>query len=103
MDSLHEIAILAPASKVFDAWTTKEGLQGWWTANVLSADGSAYVLGFDGGNVEFHFRVERQLPGEKLLWTGLAAPKMPAECAKGNHAAPSSPTDEPLPADHGDT
>ena len=34
MDSLHEIAVSAPASKVFDAWTTRDGVRSWWTADV---------------------------------------------------------------------
>jgi uncharacterized protein YndB with AHSA1/START domain len=32
MDSLHEIVIDAPPSRVFEAWTTRQGLQSWWTS-----------------------------------------------------------------------
>jgi hypothetical protein len=31
-DSMHEIAIQADPRKVYDAWTTREGLSSWWTA-----------------------------------------------------------------------
>jgi hypothetical protein len=31
MDSLQEILVAASKSKVFDAWTTRDGLRAWWT------------------------------------------------------------------------
>lgn len=81
MDSLHEIAVSAPASKVFNAWTTKEGLRAWWTPDVAAplAKDEHYVFGFDGGRVRFHFRVDEHLPGERVLWTGIEGANMPAE------------------------
>lgn len=81
MDSLHEIAVGAPAPKVFQAWTTAEGLQAWWTADVTvpRARGDLYVLRFDKGSVAFHFRVEEEVPDERLLWRGVEGPGMPAE------------------------
>jgi uncharacterized protein YndB with AHSA1/START domain len=81
MDSLHEIAIAAPAAKVFQAWTTAEGLKSWWTADATpptAADGE-YLFRFDGGSVAFHFRVEDEVPGERALWRGVDGPGMPAE------------------------
>jgi uncharacterized protein YndB with AHSA1/START domain len=80
MDSLHEIAIAAPAAKVFQAWTTAEGLRAWWTSDVTTPRGSDgdYVFRFDGG-VAFHFHVEEEVPGERVLWRGVEGPGMPAE------------------------
>jgi uncharacterized protein YndB with AHSA1/START domain len=81
VDSLHEIAIAAPAMKVFQAWTTAEGLTGWWTADVdvpRARDGE-YVLRFDEGSVALHFRVEEEISGERVLWRGVEGPGMPAE------------------------
>jgi uncharacterized protein YndB with AHSA1/START domain len=78
---LHEISVSASPSKVFDAWTTKQGLEAWWTARVVvpRAPGEHYVFGFDGGNVEFHFRAVEEVAGVRIRWTGIAGPKMPAE------------------------
>lgn len=81
MDSLHEIAVAAPAEKVFQAWTTEEGLRGWWTAGVSTPSSlqTEYVFRFDGGNVAFHFRIEQELAGERILWRGVDGPGMPPE------------------------
>jgi uncharacterized protein YndB with AHSA1/START domain len=81
MDSLHEIEISAPAAKVFDTWTTKDGLRAWWTGDVTvpRAKGESYVFGFDDGNVKFHFRVVNEVPGVSARWVGVAGPGMPAE------------------------
>lgn len=81
MDSLHEITIAAPSSGVFNAWTTEEGLRGWWTADAAAprASGEQYVFRFDGGRVAFHFRVDEEVAGERVLWTGVDGPGMPSE------------------------
>jgi uncharacterized protein YndB with AHSA1/START domain len=81
MDSLHEIPVAAPPAKVYQAWTTVEGLTAWWTADAKTpehGDGE-YVFTFDGGSVAFHFRVEEEVPGERVLWRGVAGPGMPEE------------------------
>lgn len=80
-DSLHEIPIQASPDVVYDAWTKAQGLSSWWTADsrVAGDVGGVNVFVFDGGNVEFHFRIEEQVPGERLRWTGIAAAKMPDE------------------------
>lgn len=80
-DSLHEIPIQAPRETVHDAWTTERGLSSWWTAKsrVAGEVGALNVFVFDGGNVEFHFRIDEQVPGELLRWTGVLAEKMPEE------------------------
>ena len=81
MDSMHEIMVSAPASRVYEAWTTKDGLQAWWTGNatVPGSPGGNYVFRFEGGNVAFHFRADEQVPGERVLWTGVEGPNMPDE------------------------
>jgi uncharacterized protein YndB with AHSA1/START domain len=81
VDSLHEIPIAAPVSKVFHAWTTTEGLRAWWTAdsNAPQTGGAPYVFRFDQGRVTFYFHVEDEKPGERVLWRGIEGPGMPAE------------------------
>jgi uncharacterized protein YndB with AHSA1/START domain len=80
-DSLHEIPVQASARAVFDAWTTSEGLSSWWTKDSKAQNkvGDVNVFTFDGGNVEFHFRIDEQLPGQRVRWTGVKADKMPDE------------------------
>lgn len=80
-DSLHEIAIQADPQRVFDAWTTRDGIRGWWTddARMAGAVGGENVFGFDHGSVEFHFRIDEQVPGERVLWSGVPGSHMPDE------------------------
>lgn len=80
-DSLHEIPVQADSMTVFGAWTTAEGLCSWWTKDSRVADnpGDVNVFVFDGGNVEFHFRIDDQVPGKLVRWTGVEADKMPDE------------------------
>jgi uncharacterized protein YndB with AHSA1/START domain len=80
-DSLHDVTIAAPPERVFELLTTESGLRAWWTAGsrAAPAPGSVNVFAFDGGAIEFHFRVDESLAPRRLAWTCLAAPKVPAE------------------------
>ena len=80
-DSLHEIPVRADPQSVFDAWTTSEGLSSWWTkdSRAASEPGEVNVFVFDGGSVEFHFRIDEQVPGKRVRWTGVQADNMPNE------------------------
>jgi uncharacterized protein YndB with AHSA1/START domain len=80
-DSIHEIPISADPQKVYAAWTTREGLCAWWTARarIEGRIGGENVFVFDEGTVEFHFRIDEQIPGERVLWTGVAGQGMPGE------------------------
>jgi uncharacterized protein YndB with AHSA1/START domain len=79
-DSLHEIPIEADPNTVYQAWTTAKGLSSWWTKDSRGGgSGKPNVFVFDGGNVEFHFRVDGQVPGKAVRWTGIKAEKMPDE------------------------
>jgi uncharacterized protein YndB with AHSA1/START domain len=79
MDSLHEIVVAASKSKVFDAWTTRDGLRAWWTDDVTvpRKAGDNYIFGFDGGRVAFHFRVAEEVPGERTRWTRVDGANIP--------------------------
>jgi uncharacterized protein YndB with AHSA1/START domain len=79
-DSNHEIAIRADAAKVLAAWTTHDGLVAWWTARarVAGAVGETHVFEFDGGTVQFHFRIDALAP-DHVRWTGVAGDRMPGE------------------------
>jgi uncharacterized protein YndB with AHSA1/START domain len=80
-DSLHDITIQATPQKVFAAWTTPEGQSSWWTKKCRMGknSGDVNVFSFDNGNVEFHFRIEKQEQPHQLRWLGVKAEKMPDE------------------------
>ena len=80
-DSLHEIFVQADPETVFKAWTTSNGLASWWTRNSRASDqrSGVNVFVFDGGRVEFHFRIEEQIQGRRVRWIGVEAAKMPEE------------------------
>jgi uncharacterized protein YndB with AHSA1/START domain len=80
-DSMHEIPIQADPRKVYEAWTTREGLRSWWTAGseVSNQVGGENVFSFDRGSVKFHFRIDEQVPGQRVLWTGVPGDLMPDE------------------------
>jgi uncharacterized protein YndB with AHSA1/START domain len=50
-DIIHRIGIKSPATRVYDALTTLEGLARWWTEDVRGDDRI-------GGKIEFLFRSE---------------------------------------------
>lgn len=62
VDIVHRIGIRAPASKVFAALSTIEGLSGWWTRDTR---GDAHV----GGRIAFRFRAPdgREVGGFDML------------------------------------
>jgi uncharacterized protein YndB with AHSA1/START domain len=61
--------------------SSQDGLCSWWTAASKASPevGHVNVFSFDGGSVEFHFRVDEQEAPKRLSWTCLAAPKVPRE------------------------
>jgi uncharacterized protein YndB with AHSA1/START domain len=80
MDSRHEIVIRADVATVRAAWTTHDGLVGWWTAHarVVAVPGETHVFEFDGGAAHFHFRIDVLEP-DHVRWSGVAGERMPAE------------------------
>jgi uncharacterized protein YndB with AHSA1/START domain len=79
VDIVHRIGIKAPASKVYEAVGTTQGVAGWWTRDTT---GTAEV----GGKVQvrFHkdgqeigrmiYEVTRLEPGREVHWRILAGP-----------------------------
>jgi uncharacterized protein YndB with AHSA1/START domain len=60
-DIIHRIGIKSPATRVYDALTTLEGLARWWTEDVRG-DGRI------GGKIEFLFRSETgEIKGEIVM------------------------------------
>lgn len=69
-DIVHRIGIKSPATRVYEALTTLEGLARWWTDEVRG-DGRI------GGKIEFYFRSETgELKGKIVMEVqALDAPK----------------------------
>jgi uncharacterized protein YndB with AHSA1/START domain len=70
MESIwHEVWIEAPTAKVFDALTTKSGLDGWWgpVLNVEQEIGS--VIEFDHGLSDYlRMQIVELIPNERVAW-----------------------------------
>ncbi|MGO8695817.1 MAG: SRPBCC family protein [Rectinemataceae bacterium] len=61
VDIIHRIGIEAPATQVYEALTSLDGLARWWTEEVLGE-------GRIGGKIEFRFRSEKSEPmGEMVM------------------------------------
>jgi uncharacterized protein YndB with AHSA1/START domain len=72
----HTITIDAPKEDVFKAITTKDGLQGWYTAK---AEGDAgheqeIKLHFKTKEGPFHWKVQITKPGSTVRWECLQGP-----------------------------
>jgi uncharacterized protein YndB with AHSA1/START domain len=72
----HSILINAPKKEVFEAITTEEGLQGWYTPSTEgSADhGEKIKLNFKSKDGPFHWAVEIAEPDSLVRWKCLEGP-----------------------------
>jgi len=70
-DILHSITIEAPPEKIFEALTTQEGLQGWWTADTEAKPevGSQAVFGFFNRSTVFRMRIDELTPPKRVKWS----------------------------------
>lgn len=79
-DIVHRIGINAPASRVYDAVATAQGVAGWWTRNTTGsaqAGGTVNVRFLrDGGEEigQMDFAMTRLAPGREVHWRMLAGP-----------------------------
>jgi uncharacterized protein YndB with AHSA1/START domain len=65
----QEVWIKAPAAVVFDALTTRTGLDGWWGKVVTAERRIGHVIEFDHGHGDLlRMRVEELIPGERVVW-----------------------------------
>jgi uncharacterized protein YndB with AHSA1/START domain len=72
----HKISVEAPKQKVYDAITTEEGLQGWYTPSVqgCASHGERLQLQFESKAGPFHWKVSEIDPGSVVLWECLEGP-----------------------------
>lgn len=69
-DLRHGIWIDAAPEDVFEAVSSSEGLQRWWTPNVQAQgpeDLARYTVRFDEGTVEATFETEDRRPPDRLV------------------------------------
>jgi uncharacterized protein YndB with AHSA1/START domain len=80
VDIVHRVGIKAPASKVYDALSTIDGLAGWWTTATTGSSKVGGVIGFTfftltgdeiGG---FDMDVIELVPDQKVRWRVKAGP-----------------------------
>lgn len=80
VDIIHRVGIKAPASKVYAALSTIDGLAGWWTRKTTgdSRVGRTIAFRFDAPNGEeiggFDMNVVELAPDEKVRWRVDAGP-----------------------------
>jgi uncharacterized protein YndB with AHSA1/START domain len=69
VDILHRVGIEAPLARVFAAFSTKEGLAGWWTETVTGDDRLGGVLVFHFGTESFNeMKVTALVPNQLVAW-----------------------------------
>ncbi len=70
MDAIHhEVWINAEKSKVFDAITTREGLDAWWGKAVAAQPERGYVVEFDHGLEDLmRMRITDLATNESVAW-----------------------------------
>ncbi|WP_174186146.1 SRPBCC family protein [Nocardia barduliensis] len=75
VDILHRVGIESPASDVYAALTTTEGLAGWWTTDTRGKGAEVGdVLEFRFGAGGFDMRVRELEPGKHVLWEVIDGP-----------------------------
>lgn len=70
----HEVWIAAPTERVFDALTTKAGLDGWWGPVVAAEARVGYVVDFDHGLGEYlRMEIVDLVPNRRVTWKCVSA------------------------------
>jgi uncharacterized protein YndB with AHSA1/START domain len=72
----HRISINAPKEEVFEAITTEQGLQGWYTPTTEgdAGHGEKIKLHFKTKDGPFHWDIEITKPGSVVRWECLEGP-----------------------------
>ena len=70
VDILHRVVIHAAPDAVYNAITTQDGLQHWWTADAecKSQVGAVAQFGFGGRRVLFRMRIDELTAPKTVCW-----------------------------------
>jgi uncharacterized protein YndB with AHSA1/START domain len=73
---LLRVPVDAGPSSVFDALTTTEGVNGWWSNHTEgpSGTGSTMKVSFPDAPITFDFSVTEEVPDERVRWRCEAGP-----------------------------
>ncbi|MBO6524783.1 MAG: SRPBCC domain-containing protein [Balneolaceae bacterium] len=76
MDIIHEFEIKTTEKQTFDAITTEEGINGWWSkdCDIPTAEGETMRVRFTDHNVEMGFRIDELVENRKVVWTCVENP-----------------------------
>lgn len=80
VDIIHRVGIKAPASKVYAALSTIDGLTGWWTRKTTGDSGVGRTIAFrfdapDGQEIGgFDMNVVELAPDQRVRWRVAAGP-----------------------------
>lgn len=72
-DILHRVGIVATPAKVYDALTTVEGLNGWWTVETTGSGDGELQFRFGGGGGADMKVVDLQ-PNKRVEWEVVDGP-----------------------------
>jgi uncharacterized protein YndB with AHSA1/START domain len=73
---LLRVPLDAEPKDVYDALSTSEGINGWWSNHTEGPDGvgSSIKVGFPDAPITFDFEVVKEVAGERVAWRCLAGP-----------------------------
>lgn len=67
-DIRHNLVIKATPDKIFDAITTKEGLESWWAKQTTAKPEVGFVNVFTFGKFRNEMKVTQLTPNKKVEW-----------------------------------
>ena len=73
---LLRVPVDAEPKVVYDALSTSEGVNGWWSDHTEGPEGvgSTMKVAFPDAPMTFDFEVSEEAPGERVSWRCLAGP-----------------------------
>lgn len=73
---LLRMPVDAEPKVVYDALSTSEGVNGWWSGHTEGPEGvgSTMKVAFPDAPMTFDFEVSEEAPGERVSWRCLAGP-----------------------------
>jgi uncharacterized protein YndB with AHSA1/START domain len=73
---LLRVPVDVEPKSVYEAITTSEGVNGWWSNHTQGPEGvgSTMKVAFPDAPMTFDFEVTEEVPGERVAWRCLAGP-----------------------------
>lgn len=76
-DSLHQVTIQSDDATLYQAITSKEGIQHWWTdqCEMAHQEGEPTKLWLDNGRTQYTMRSQKLLPNKRIFWVCTQGPE----------------------------